>query len=315
MPEPRELTRSFRAMNTDVLAVVVVGPTEVDAASAALAGVEAAFHDVEAALSRFRPDSELTRLNQAAGAGPVPVSPLFYAVLSAALDAARETDGLFDPTVWSALISAGYDRSFEMLPPERAPVANDTAPYPGSWRDVTLDVERRTVQLRSGVGIDLGGIAKGWTVDRATDRLRRFGHFAIDAGGDLIAAGRRVDGSPWTVGVQDPYQPERDLLRLGLDGRGVATSSTRRRRWRVGDAEHHHLIDPRTSQSAETDVAAVSVLARSVTRAEVLAKVALLLGAERGLAFLGAQPDTEGVLVRTDRTVVHTSISARYPVA
>jgi thiamine biosynthesis lipoprotein len=316
MTETHQLTRTFRAMNTDVLAVLVIGPSEIDAASTALAEVEARFHNTEAALSRFRPDSELSRLNRAAGAGaPVPVSPLLFAVLSAALDAARETDGLFDPTVLSALISAGYDRSFELLPSDRAAEAEHRKPLRCSWRDVTLDADRRTVVLAPGVGIDLGGIAKGWTVDRAADLLRPFWSFAVDAGGDLVAGGRQADGSPWTIGVQDPYQPERDLLELRLNGRGVATSSSRRRRWQVGGAERHHLIDPRTGESAETNVAAASVLAPSVMRAEVLAKVALLLGADRGLAFLAEQPCVEGLLVCTDRTVQHTSTSARYPVA
>jgi len=315
MPRQQELTRTFRAMNTDVLAVVIIGPEQGNAAATALAEVEALFHSTEAALTRFRASSELSRLNQAAGAGPVRVSPLLCAVLSAALDAARATDGLFDPTVLRSLISAGYDRSFERVTAERVPVTYHDQPRPCSWRDVALDVRRQTAQLAPGVGIDLGGIAKGWTVDRAADRLRPFASFAVDAGGDLVAAGLQADGSPWTVGVQDPYQPDRDLLQLTPDGRGVATSSTRRRRWRLGDAEHHHLIDPRTGASAATDVAAATVLARSVTRAEVLAKVALLLGAERGLAFLTAQAEVEAVLVCTDRSVQRAPSSARYPVA
>jgi thiamine biosynthesis lipoprotein len=311
-----ELTHTFRAMNTDVQAIVASRTRDVEAAATpVLANVEALFRSTEAALSRFRPDSELSRLNLTAGAEAVPVSPLLFEVLSAALDAARETDGLFDPMVLPALISAGYDQSFPLLPPDRPSRRTRLAPPPWSWREVTLDRRRRTVRLPPGSGIDLGGIAKGWTVDRAADRLREFENFAVDAGGDLFARGRQADGSPWTIGVQDPYQPERDVLGLTIDGRAVATSSTRRRRWRLGGAEHHHLIDPRTGDSAETDVAAASVIAPSVTRAEVLAKVALLLGAERGLAFLADQTDVEAVLVLTNGTVRLTSARARYPVA
>ncbi len=310
-----ELTHTFRAMNTDVQAIVVAGAADVKAATTALADVEALFGSTEAALSRFRPESELSRLNRAAGTDAVPVSPLLFDVLSAALDAARETDGLFDPTVLPALISVGYDQSFPLLPPDRAPRRTRPASPPWSWRDVTLDPRRLTVQLPPGSGIDLGGIAKGWTVDRAADRLREFDNFAVDAGGDLFASGLQSDGSPWTLGVQDPYQPERDVLGLTIDRRAAATSSTRRRRWRLGGAEYHHLIDPRTGNSAETDVAAASVMASSVSRAEVLAKVALLLGAERGLAFLAGQSDVESVLVLTNRTVKLTAPRARYPVA
>ncbi|MBV9354376.1 MAG: FAD:protein FMN transferase, partial [Chloroflexi bacterium] len=157
MPRQQELTRTFRAMNTDVLAVVIIGPEQGNAAATALAEVEALFHSTEAALTRFRASSELSRLNQAAGAGPVRVSPLLCAVLSAALDAARATDGLFDPTVLRSLISAGYDRSFDTLAADRPSAAHDVASLPCSWRDVTLDVQRRTVRLAAGVGLDLGG--------------------------------------------------------------------------------------------------------------------------------------------------------------
>jgi thiamine biosynthesis lipoprotein len=162
------------------------------------------------------------------------------------------------------------------------------------------------VRLGQACGLDLGGIAKGWTVDRAAELLRPLGSFAVDAGGDLRAHGVQADGSRWTVGVQDPFQPDRDLLLLAIDDCAVVTSSTLRRRWRMGSAEHHHLIDPRTGVPAASGVAAVSVVATSAAWAEVLAKAALLLGREQGLAFIDAQPNMEAVLVLTDRTFIMT---------
>ncbi|HEX5503654.1 MAG TPA: FAD:protein FMN transferase, partial [Thermomicrobiales bacterium] len=295
-------------MNAEVLVIVVAGDGGHGEAMAAARDVERLFARVEAALSRFRPASELSRLNRAAGR-PFRASPLLFAVVSAALAAARETGGLFDPTVLGALVAAGYDRSFELLaagpdgPPPAAP------PRPRcDWRDVALDERAGTIALPAGCGLDLGGIGKGWAVDRAVDRLRPRGNFVIDAGGDLYAAGAQAGGAPWTVGVADPHVPARDLLVLTPRDRAVATSTTARRRWKRGGVERHHLIDPRTGAPATSGVVSATVVAESVARAEVLAKVALLLGPRAGRAFLDRQAGVPGILVHADGRVDLSSL-------
>jgi hypothetical protein len=116
----------------------------------------------------------------------------------------------------------------------------------------------------------------------------------------LRARGAQGDGSPWTVGVEDPRDPARDLAVLTVRDRAVATSSVARRRWVRDGRARHHLIDPRTGEPAAGDVLAATVVAASVARAEVLAKVALVLGAAAGRRFLDARPDAGGILALAD---------------
>lgn len=283
---PVETRRQFRAMNTDVLVIVAGDPPR---ATTAIDLAESLFRSHEAALSRFLATSELSALNRAAGTA-FEASPLLLAVVEAALDAAEATDGLFDPTVLPALVAAGYDRTFEQVDP--ATVARDPPPRTATWREVVVDRAARTIALPSGCALDLGGIAKGWTVDRAAERLVAFRDFAVDAGGDLHAGGTRADGSPWTVGVADPDMPDRDLLTLTVRDEAVATSSVARRHWKGG----HHLIDPRDGRPSRSEVVQATVIADTVATAETLAKAALLAGERDGLRLI-ALARADGVLV------------------
>lgn len=293
-----ESVRRFRAMNTDIEAVVVTGETKAAAASDALQRVEMLFHHCEATLSRFIPDSELCALNAADGR-PFIASPTLFAAVSAAITAAQVTGGLFDPTILNDLIAAGYDRSFELVPVDQA----GASPLPARrhcWTDVELDTCSRAIRMPAGCALDLGGIGKGWTVDRAGALLDHFGNYAIDAGGDMRFGGAQADGSAWAVGVQDPLTPSRDLAQLDChppDGCAVATSTTARRRWLRSGRPQHHLIDPRSGVPSQSGVVSATVIAQQVARAETLAKAALILGPSAGIHFLDSQPDAEGLIV------------------
>ncbi len=306
-----ELSRTFRAMNTDVVVIVGNPETLLVRATAAVDEVEKLFEANEAAMSRFRPESELSSLNRSSGKS-FRASPLLFEVLRAAIDAARTTHGIFDPTVLSALVTAGYDRSFEFLKADgsdgheaggtrRAESSNGPAQGSCSWRDIKLDDSSRSITLPRGCAVDLGGIGKGWTVDQAAAILQSFADFAVDAGGDIYAAGTQRDGSAWTIGVADPVHPDRDLALLAVSDRAVATSTVGKRRWLGSDGrEMHHLIDPRTGQPSQGDVTSATVVAESVTRAEVLAKTALLLGSRDGESFLDNQQEIDWMLVLAD---------------
>lgn len=297
---PVETRRVFRAMNADVLVIVAGDPPR---AAAAIDLVESLFRAHEAALSRFLPTSELSALNRSAGRAFV-ASHLLLAVVEAALDAAAATDGLFDPTVLPAFVAVGYDRSFERIDP--ATMATDAPPRTATWCDVVVDRVARTIELPPGCALDLGGIAKGWTVDRAAERLAAFRDFAVDAGGDLYAGGSRADGSPWTVGVADPDAPGSDLLTLAVRDEAVATSSVARRRWHGG----HHLIDPRHGRPARGEVVQATVVSDTVAGAETLAKAALLAGEVDGLRRL-VLARADGVLVRRGGWLAATDGIAR----
>lgn len=258
----------------------------------------------ERRLSRFRPASELSLLNQQAGT-PVAVSRLLFRLVTAALAAARATDGLFDPTVHRAMLAAGYTRSFDRLP------AVSIAPVPpgawsGGYRGIRLDGARRTIDLPAGVGLDLGGIAKGWLADMVLRRLRPIGAAAVDLGGDVAFTRPEPHDPPWLIDVAGPWGEGRSLAELTLaDGGGVATSGILRRRWQTSQGWQHHLIDPRSGRPATTDLVSVTVLGPSAAAAEVMAKVVLLLGRERGTAALARNPRFSGVLVLAEGTPVH----------
>lgn len=271
----------FRAMNTEVGFWLWSTSGAVDSL---MAREQRRFEEAEAELSRFRPDSGLSRLNAAAGQGPQTVSPLLWTALSHALAAARQTQGLFDPTVLGPLRAAGYDRSFELLANGKGRQESPVTPCWG-WQAVHLFDSARQVELPAGIGVDLGGIAKGWTVDRVAVSLAEHGPALVDAGGDIRAVGA-PGGQPWPVAVQDPFDEARDRAVLALAGGAVATSSIGRRRWQRNGQPMHHLIDPRTGQPSDSDLHTVTVLADTAEEAEVAAKTVLMLGTEAGAAWL-----------------------------
>ncbi len=262
----------FRAMGTEVSVLVD------DRDATTVAGVRTLFATWEATLSRFQPTSELSRLNSAGGTA-VPVSELLFTVTDHALAAARATGGAFDPALGTQLIAAGYAETFDLPSTARFRLS---PPRPGgAWRQIALDPAARTICLPTGAALDLGGIAKGMAVDAAVALLRASGvtHGLVNAGGDM----RIVDGPHecWPVGLTDVP----DEL-LALRGGALATSSTARRRWRLGGQNLHHLIDPRTGAPSASGVWSASVAAPTCAQAEVAAKSALILGPVAGARFL-----------------------------
>jgi len=269
----------FRAMGCQMGAWVVCRAEE--EGWRALATVARFMWAVEKRLSRFLPDSELSRLN-AAGRGRA--SPVLWATLRQAVRAAHATGGLFDPTVLPALEAAGYDRPFPLVA-AGGPLPSGTPP-PASWRHVRLHAPTREVRLLEGARVDLGGIAKGWAADVAAVFLSRWGPCLVDVGGDVAVRGAPPGWPGWPVGVADPLRPEVDMAVLCLRRGGVATSGVDFRRWRRGGRTFHHIIDPRTGMPARTDLLSVTVWAPSAMWAEVAAKAALVLGGRRGWRWL-----------------------------
>jgi thiamine biosynthesis lipoprotein len=258
----------WRAMGTDVHVVVVGGPLGLaQQARTRLA-------ELEARWSRFLPTSDIARCNARPGA-PVAVHDETVALVQHAIDAWRRTDGRFDPTVHDALVAAGYDRTFTELSPrtdEHAPVA-----APGCT-GVVVDVALGTVTLPAGMRLDAGGIAKGLAADLLVDELCTHGAAGalVDIGGDLRVRGSAPDSHAWTVAVEHPLAPDRDLGVLGLASghdAAVATSSTLGRRWRRGAGTVHHLVDPRTGRSHRTGVVAATVLGTRGWITDVATKV------------------------------------------
>jgi len=262
----------------------------------AVAAAQRLFEVWEQALSRFRPDSELSRLNQA-GAGVV--SPLLLQVIQASIAAAQRTHGVFDPTLLPHLVAAGYDRDFVDIRDRGAATASPAAT--GAWRGIEIDTVRRFVRLPEAAALDLGGIAKGMAVDAASAELDALGlpWHAVDAGGDLRVAGVPDGHEVWSVGVEagDPEVP------VGLRSGALATSSVLGRRWRAGGDTRHHLIDPRTGVSARSSVVSVTAAANTCEAAEVAAKAALILGPEFGPAMLASLAPAGLLVLDTGRQI------------
>jgi thiamine biosynthesis lipoprotein len=280
-PPTRVEELTFPAMGTEVqlLAVGVenTGPLE------EVRGLIALW---EAWWSRFRTDSELSRLNAASGR-PVRIGEDTFALVEAAVEAWRLTGGRFDPTVLPALAAAGYDRSFECVDPD-SPAAPVAPPGVPGCAGIALQRDTGLAFLPAGVAIDLGGIAKGHAADRAVAALLASGAAGALAnlGGDVRVAGAGPDGDAWTVGIDDPHDPGRDLGVLTLAAGAVATSSRTRRRWVRAGRVFHHLIDPATGAPAEAGVDAAVIVAGHALWAEVLAKAALIAGPDEGAALV-----------------------------
>lgn len=222
---------------------------------------EAFVRDVEARLSRFLPDSALSRLNRERCVE----DELLARVTRAALRYGEATAGVFDPRLGVELAAAGYDRPFDRI---ARPARHEARTH------LRVQVERARVTLEGDGELDLGGIAKGWTVDRVFELLD--GDRLVDGGGDM-----RAVGEGWTIGVGDDHS-------IDLDGAAVATSSTLVRRWPLADGgEAHHILDPRTGRPTQGRLVEATVLAPTTTAADVLAK-AVLVNPDAILAFLPA---------------------------
>jgi len=282
--------RRFAAMGTSVELIAPMDAVGWLDFQRAARSVEREFAEQEQRFSRFRDDSELSAVNRA-DTEPVQVTRPFAELVTCALRAAADTEGLFDPTVLPAMIAAGYDRSFEDVIVTAREVLRPAAPT-GRWREVELEDD--LLRLPAGVSLDLGGIAKGWTVDRAASRVAHLLPWGIvDAGGDLCVFGD-IPPEGVEIGVEHPSDPHAEVLRLALTDGALATSSTARRSW---GPNLHHLIDPRTGRPALTDVVQATVWAPTCVEAEVAAKVALLGGP-------GALDRVASTLVLRDGTVI-----------
>ncbi|MFF5189670.1 FAD:protein FMN transferase [Streptomyces sp. NPDC000345] len=280
----------WRALGTTVR-LVVTDPALLDSCNLLLARHLA---EVDAACSRFRPDSELAALDTTAGR-PVRVSPLLAEALDVALRAAEATDGAVDPTVGSAMDAIGYDRDFTLVREDDRPVRLTLRRTPG-WRTVTLDRATGTVTLPAGVRLDLGATAKAWAADRAARTLADTAGCGVlvGLGGDTAVAGAAPAGG-WQVRVQDVTGPVDDTpahgayATVGLHSGGLATSGTTARRWRRGGHELHHIVDPRTGLPVRSPWRTVSVAAATCADANAASTAALVkgAGAEQWLTRLG----------------------------
>jgi FAD:protein FMN transferase len=282
----------FRAMGTTISMLLPENQVEMGAEI-----VRTLFAEWEQALSRFLPESELSRLNQQAGT-PVAVSNLLYDVLATALTAAQATEGVYDPALLEQLEQLGYDRNFDDIPVKRFDPIIPGEPG-GRWRGIKVDPIRRQVTLPAGIKLDFGGIAKGMAVDASLEKLHQNGISSalVNAGGDLSVLGLPPSAEQWIVAVPGQKQ----YWTIPLHHGSIATSGIAHRHWLQGNIVRHHILDPRTGLPAQSDLWSVTVVADRCEQAEVAAKVAFILGSKAGAEFLH-QNRIAGLLVHGDGT-------------
>jgi thiamine biosynthesis lipoprotein len=265
---------TFRALGTTT---VVASPAR--RLPSAVAEVGAELEAIDLACSRFREDSDLSRVNAAGGAW-TPVSALLVEAVDVAIGAAEVTDGLVDPLLGGVMIRLGYDRDFGELPFDGEAVTPATWIWKRSWRDVELRHDRSEIRIPPDVHLDLGSTAKALAADRAARRASSVigAPVMVAIGGDVAVAGETPDRG-WPVGIADDHEAAPEIGEtIEIRGGGLATSSTTVRRWTRGGARLHHIVDPRTGLPAAEVWRTASVCAGSCVDANTASTAAIVLG-------------------------------------
>lgn len=263
------------------------------AGEAAMAAVMEEMRRIDAAMSPYKPESELSRVNQRAARGPVRISREFFDLIARSLEVSKLTEGAFDIT----FSSVGYLYDYRKgVAPSDSEIAKA---LPGiNYRQVRLDAKTSTIRFdREGVRIDLGGIAKGHAVDRAIDILRRRGiaNALVSAGGDTRVLGDHR-GRPWMVAVRDPRRRDGMVAVLPLADAAISTSGDYERYFEAGGKRYHHILNPRTGRSA-TGVRSVSIIAGDATTTDGLSTSVFVMGRERGMALVERLKDVDAIIV------------------
>ncbi len=259
------------------------------------AEVRKAFEKLEALLSTYRSDSEISQLTRAAGRAPLPVSEDTFRVLELSEYYGNVTRGAFDVTVAPLVRLWG----FGVTPPAHAPETDAIEERRRRVDFRRLELNPRQAFLPTGMSVDLGGIGKGYAVDRAFEIARRMRVNAamLDLGGNIRVVGRADRGSDWMIGVRNPFEKDRILGKIALpDGMAVATSGNYERFVEMGDRRYSHIIDPRTGYPVE-GMAGVTVIAPDATMSDALSTGLFVLGIKDGLPVLRSLPGVEVIFI------------------
>ena len=266
--------------------------------------VEDAFKDamaelerIEAMMSDYREDSQLSEVNRSAFAGPVAVDDELFYVIAEAVRYSELSDGAFDVTVgpvvqlWRKAKASGVQPSEEEVGLAKIKIG---------WRNLILDGQTKTVQFKiEGMFIDLGGIAKGYAIDKAIQVLRSHGvpGGMVDVGGDIRCFGKPPRAAThWYIGLQDPRQEGTTTLKLQVNDMAVATSGDYRRFVMIDGQRYSHIIDPQKAESAK-DLSSVSIIAPTAIQADALATAVSVMGYKKGLELIESLENVEAITI------------------
>jgi thiamine biosynthesis lipoprotein len=264
---------------------------------AAIAAVFDEMRRIDNEFSTFKPDSEVSRVNAQASKAPMPITKELFDLIQTSIDYSKLTRGTFDITY----ASVGYMYNYpEHVRPNDAQIA---AALPESnYRHIHLDPAAHTVYFdHAGVRIDFGGIGKGYAVDRGIAVLQGLGvtRAMVNAGGDSRIIGDRF-GKPWIIGIRDPDDRNRTILKIPLSDTAFSTSGDYERFFDEGGVRYHHILDPRTGKSPHV-VRSVTIIGPYATRTDALTKSVFVMGVKEGIAFINTLPDIDVVAVTPDR--------------
>lgn len=302
-PAPTKIQYTDHAMGTNVT-VWLWTADELGAAQAA----EAVFNEMkrlDREMTSWPPrqgddKSDIFQVNEAAGDHPVKVSDETFTVMERAIDVSRRSSGIFDVTVGAFRGLWKFDDDMDGSLPDPADVKKRLALV--NWKDLVLDRKARTVFLRrKGMAITLGGIAKGYAVDKCVDILRKrgFASFMMQAGGDMYIAGKK-DAEPWTVAIRDPRGPANSLFATApIEDHSFSTSGDYERGFVKDGIRYHHIIDTRTGQPAHAS-RSVTIRAKDAFTADAWSKVMFILGPKDSLDLIKREKLTDFEVVWVD---------------
>lgn len=302
--------KSYSGIMNTLLRLEIVGRTET--AQTDLDRLAAELEVLDKTLSRFNPESEISRINVHAGRMPVRVSDATLRLVQLCQTISFRTGGAFDATVgplvdlWQIFPSSRIDDTL-WKPPQKEAI-NTARRLVGS-NNIVLDQARATVFLtKLGMSLDVGGIAKGFALDMAAARLNSLGisNFLIELGGDIYAGGRRADGKPWKIGILNPRMPTDIIASLEVSNMSVSTSGDYESFRTYMGARFTHIFDPQNGSPAR-GLAAVTILSPSATEADALSTAAFVLGPEEGLKLIENWPNADGVFIDTTMRVFTTT--------
>lgn len=288
------LHKSTRLLMGTLVEVTLVGDS-----SKVNAAVESIFDEIKRIenLTSFHNPSELTKINEAAGKGPVKTKGELLNLIGEAFKIAQQTDGAFDPTV------GALTRLWQFSGPGEPRVPSETeigeALTKVGWDRVRIDPSTETILLPDeGMALDLGGIAKGYTLNRLADIIAKSGVSAalVNIGGDILAVGEKQAGNPWRVGVKDPRNPRGIAAVAPLKNRVIVTSGDYERLLMKDGKRYHHIIDPRTGYPAN-NLRSVTLVGPVGTTLQPMGTAVFVLGVDKGMKLMESIADTTGFLI------------------
>jgi thiamine biosynthesis lipoprotein len=297
----RKVVRTDTAMGTVVQ--ITFWTDDEPAAALAAEAVFAEFRRLDEMMTTWTEDSEVSKINAAAGVRAVKVSKETFAVIKRALEISKKSKGVFDITVGAFQGLWKFDEDKDGTIPDPAEVEQRLALV--NWKDIVLDKKKRTVKLKKkGMRITLGGIAKGYAVDRAAKLLwdAGFVDFIIQAGGDMYVSGKKGDRS-WVVGIRDPRGDRDDTFAVApIENHSFSTSGDYERGFVKDGVRYHHILDPDTGHPARA-TRSVTVMAKDAFTADAWSKVLFILGADRAMKLVEQLDDFEAVFVTAENAV------------